>query len=341
MTARFKAGSTEHRARARSRLRGPALARADRWARCGIGATIACSPASAILRRARRRRVESRYRGDIYRAEALWYTPRRRPADARRCAAASRGASTTPTTCAAARRSRPRTAPRPRRARRAACPIPCTDPALVPGFDVDRRLLYERARLALDLRPRGPRPQRRRARAGRERRVTGSRRPQPSRAPGLRRRRRRSAASIARCCSGSWPPWSSRSGCAPIPFDEMISPCGALGIRGLPDGLLRDRSGLVGTAEYRWLISSAHRRVAVRRRGRGGGPLVRRPARRELSHHASAPACASTGSDQRALLGGRPAPGPAGRLGAGPGGSPAADGGAVLNAASRAVARAR
>ena len=37
----------------------------------------------------------------------------------------------------------------------------------------------------------------------------------------------------------------------------MISPTGANGIRGLPDGLLRDRSGLVGTAEYRWLISSA------------------------------------------------------------------------------------
>ena len=46
-------------------------------------------------------------------------------------------------------------------------------------------------------------------------------------------------------------------GRAPVPFDEMVSPSGANGIRGLPDGLLRDRSGLVGTAEYRWLISSA------------------------------------------------------------------------------------
>jgi hypothetical protein len=45
-------------------------------------------------------------------------------------------------------------------------------------------------------------------------------------------------------------------GPAPVPFDELISPCGALGMRGLPDGLLRDRSGMVGTAEYRWLISS-------------------------------------------------------------------------------------
>jgi outer membrane protein assembly factor BamA len=46
-------------------------------------------------------------------------------------------------------------------------------------------------------------------------------------------------------------------GNAPIAFDELVSPSGINGIRGLPDGLLRDRSGLVGTAEYRWLISSA------------------------------------------------------------------------------------
>jgi hypothetical protein len=37
----------------------------------------------------------------------------------------------------------------------------------------------------------------------------------------------------------------------------MISPTGGLWNRGLIDGLLRDRSGLAGTAEYRWLISSA------------------------------------------------------------------------------------
>jgi len=46
-------------------------------------------------------------------------------------------------------------------------------------------------------------------------------------------------------------------GRAPVPFDDLISPTGGMWIRGLPDGLLRDRSGLVGTAEYRWLISSA------------------------------------------------------------------------------------
>jgi hypothetical protein len=32
-------------------------------------------------------------------------------------------------------------------------------------------------------------------------------------------------------------------GPAPVPFDELISPRGALGIRGLRDGFLRDRSG--------------------------------------------------------------------------------------------------
>jgi len=46
-------------------------------------------------------------------------------------------------------------------------------------------------------------------------------------------------------------------GPAPVPFDELISPCGLNGMRGLPDGLLRDRSGLVGTAEYRWLIAAS------------------------------------------------------------------------------------
>jgi hypothetical protein len=45
-------------------------------------------------------------------------------------------------------------------------------------------------------------------------------------------------------------------GPAPVPFDELVSPTGFTGMRGLPDGLLRDRSGVVGTAEYRWLISS-------------------------------------------------------------------------------------
>lgn len=47
-----------------------------------------------------------------------------------------------------------------------------------------------------------------------------------------------------------------RLGSAPIPFDELISPAGDTGMRGFPDGRFRGRSGLVGTAEYRWYISS-------------------------------------------------------------------------------------
>jgi hypothetical protein len=47
-----------------------------------------------------------------------------------------------------------------------------------------------------------------------------------------------------------------RLGDAPIPFEELVSPSGQAGMRGFPDGRFRDASGLVGTAEYRWYISS-------------------------------------------------------------------------------------
>ena len=33
------------------------------------------------------------------------------------------------------------------------------------------------------------------------------------------------------------------------PFDEMVSPAGAAGMRGFPLGRFRDRSGVVGTLE--------------------------------------------------------------------------------------------
>ncbi|HEY5449985.1 MAG TPA: hypothetical protein VIQ54_14620, partial [Polyangia bacterium] len=61
-------------------------------------------------------------------------------------------------------------------------------------------------------------------------------------------------------------------GRAPVPFDDLISPTGGMGIRGLPDGLLRDRSGLVGTAEYRWLISSGLDATLFVDEGAVGGP---------------------------------------------------------------------
>jgi hypothetical protein len=47
-----------------------------------------------------------------------------------------------------------------------------------------------------------------------------------------------------------------RLGDAPVPFEELISPSGQAGMRGFPEGRFRDASGVVGTAEYRWYLSS-------------------------------------------------------------------------------------
>jgi outer membrane protein assembly factor BamA len=41
-----------------------------------------------------------------------------------------------------------------------------------------------------------------------------------------------------------------------IPFDEMISAAGLTTMRGFPDGRFRDRSAVVGTAEWRWMVAS-------------------------------------------------------------------------------------
>jgi hypothetical protein len=45
-------------------------------------------------------------------------------------------------------------------------------------------------------------------------------------------------------------------GDAPIPFEELLSPTGVDGLRGLPTGRLRGRSAMVATAEYRWLLAA-------------------------------------------------------------------------------------
>jgi hypothetical protein len=45
-------------------------------------------------------------------------------------------------------------------------------------------------------------------------------------------------------------------GSATVPFEELVAPAGAQGIRGLPDGRLRGGSGVVASAEYRWYISN-------------------------------------------------------------------------------------
>ena len=153
-----------------------------------------------------------------------------------------------------------------------------------PGFYGGRRLLYQRARVALDLRPGG------RDRSGVEIGLDGTYvqgiidDPQPSRADGVRRGRRdrRHRSRAAAEVRGRRGP-AGRACARPVRRDDLADRA-RLWNRGLPDGLLRDRSGVAGTAEYRWLISSAHRRRAVRRRERGGQRLVRGPRARRLPH---------------------------------------------------------
>jgi hypothetical protein len=253
VTARFKAGSTQI-------VHAEVAARAPRWLGLIVGAMwdrrndrlfagIGNPPEGALPT------VESRYRGDIYRGEMLWYTPGGGPLtltlrggverrdynsdDVRGGPSIADAFGASPASCVARGQA-----------------IPCTDPALVPGFDGDRRLLYERARLALDLR----RPAR--DASGVELGLEGSFShgvaADPSRYArlgfdGIAQIGGNDRALLLRFVAGVVEPVSL----APVPFDEMISPCGANGIRGLPDGLLRDRSGMVGTAEYRWLIASA------------------------------------------------------------------------------------
>jgi len=198
--------------------------------------------------------VQSRYRGDIYRAEALWLTPGSSPLKLTlRAGVEARGYGidsvrggpsiaavygAPPASCAAR-----------------GVPSPCTDAAEVPLFEIHRRQLYQSARLALDMRPGG------RDRSGVEFGLDGTIlhgiADDPS---GLTRLGFDAVGAIGggdrvlllRYVAAVVEPL----GLVPVPFDELISPCGNHGMRGLPDGLLRDRSGMVATAEYRWLISS-------------------------------------------------------------------------------------
>jgi len=253
VTARFKAGSTQI-VHAEVALRAPrwlGLILGASWDRrddrlfAGIGNPAPGAPAP----------IESRYRGDISRAEALWYTPWTFPFvltlragfEARQYASTDvRGGPSIadvygapPASCAASGMG-----------------IPCTDPAQVPGFDVPRGVFYERARLALDLR----RPAR--DASGVELGVEGGAfhgvQSDPSRYAKLAFDALGQLGGIDRALLLRFVAAVAQPfGDVPVPFDDLISPSGASGLRGLPDGFLRDRSGMVGTAEYRWLISSA------------------------------------------------------------------------------------
>jgi outer membrane protein assembly factor BamA len=44
-------------------------------------------------------------------------------------------------------------------------------------------------------------------------------------------------------------------GDAPVHFDELLSPSGKRGLRGMSSGQVRGHSMLVGSIEYRWLLS--------------------------------------------------------------------------------------
>jgi len=44
-------------------------------------------------------------------------------------------------------------------------------------------------------------------------------------------------------------------GDAPVPFEELLSPTGTYGLRGMPAARLRGHSQLMGTIEYRWLLT--------------------------------------------------------------------------------------
>ena len=134
-------------------------------------------------------------------------------------------------------------------------PEPCVNPVAVPGFDA-RRVTRQRARVALDLRSAG------RDASGVEIALAGIHtygilgdgdhhvRLALETLVALGGRDRalilRGQAAVVEPLGGSV-----------IPFDELVSPTGAAGMRGFPLGRFRDRSGIVGTLEWRWLVTSS------------------------------------------------------------------------------------
>ena len=132
------------------------------------------------------------------------------------CAPAPRGAATTRTPCAAARRWRTRTARRPRRAPPSACPARAPIPRRCPGSTADAACSTSaRASRSTCARAGATAAASRSAWTGPYMQGIINDRSRHVRTA-VRRGRRRSAASIACCCSGSWPRWSSRSGMRPF-----------------------------------------------------------------------------------------------------------------------------
>ena len=253
LDARFKAGGA-HVWHGALGLAGPdwlGLSVGALWDRrsdrlfAGIGTPAPGAPAP----------VSARYRGDIYRLEARWRALRAGPMlltlaaggegrtyaadDLRGGPSIADAFGAAPEVCAAR-----------------GLPAPCVDLARVPGFEGSRQKLYERARLALDLRPST------RDASGVELGVEGTFTQGIAGHPGHHARLGFDATGaiggidrvlLLRLAGAAVEPIGS----APVPFDDLVSPTGVLWMRGLPEGLLRDRSGAVATLEYRWLISSA------------------------------------------------------------------------------------
>lgn len=134
-------------------------------------------------------------------------------------------------------------------------PEPCVNPAAVPGFDA-RRVTRQRAHVALDLRSAG------RDASGVEIALAGI---HTYGIMGDSDHHVRLALETLVALGGSDRALILRGqaavveplGGSVIPFDELVTPTGAAGMRGFPLGRFRDRSGIVGTLEWRWLVSSA------------------------------------------------------------------------------------
>lgn len=73
---------------------------------------------------------------------------------------------------------------------------------------------------------------------------------------------------VGRLAAGVVEPFGS----APVPFEELLTASGWNGIRGLPRGRLRGRTGAVGTLEYRWLLAPWLDAVLSVDRGNAYGP---------------------------------------------------------------------
>ena len=226
--------------------------------------------------------VRARYGGDIYKVEAMWVAPRAGPSPSC-CAAGAEGRNYHSTDVRGGPSVADAYGAPPETCAALGVPSPCTDPAQVPGFYGGRRLLYQRARVALDLRPAG------RDRSGVEIGLDGTY------VQGIINDRSRHVRTLfdavgaiggvdrvllLRFAAAVVQP----VGHAPVPFDEMISPTGATveprpARRPAARPQRRGRHRGVPLAD---LVRA--RRRAVRRRERGGQRLVRGPRAGRLPH---------------------------------------------------------